>query len=108
MFNTALTAVSIGLVIVVTFIVFSKSIFGLVVVSEREVGVALERLAARKEQIGCQIIGKAFDLLCLYEGSERRGHHAQYGNQYGHDDHQLDRRKAVHRVSRACDWWAPR
>ena len=35
MFSTALTAVSIGLVIVITVIVFSKSLFGLVVIGER-------------------------------------------------------------------------
>jgi len=47
MFNTALTAVLVGLVIVITFIVFSKSLFGLVVISEREVGIVIRKFGPK-------------------------------------------------------------
>ncbi len=47
MFNTALTAVSIGLVFVITFIVFSKSLFGLVVIGEREVGIVVRKFGPK-------------------------------------------------------------
>ncbi len=43
MLNTILTAVFFGLAILVTLVVFGKSLFGLVVINEREVGVIVKK-----------------------------------------------------------------